>query len=82
MLPKSNSSLAVDHVTDLTCPDRSTELVANGTTDLNGVKLLHFTPDPAQGAVDPTYFQYFEGLLNITSPTAAGELVVKALANC
>ena len=55
-------------------PHRSSELIANGTTDLNGVKLLHFSPDPALGAVDPTYFQYYEGLLNITSPTAAGNL--------
>lgn len=52
---------------------RPTELIANETTDLNGISLLHFSPDLAQGAVNPTYFQDFEGLLNITSPTAAGD---------
>lgn len=61
------------------CLDRSSELIANGTTDLNGVKLLHFSPDPVLGAVDPTYFQYYEGLLNITSPTAAGNLTLPSL---
>lgn len=34
--------------------------------------LLRFRPDPTQGDPDERYFQYIRGLMNITSPMAAG----------
>ena len=52
---------------------KSATLLANTTVDLDGVNLLRFRPDPAQGLPNPTYFQNYQGLMNITSPTAAGE---------
>lgn len=51
---------------------RSAALTTNTTADLEGVNLLRFRPDPAQGLPNPTYFQTYQGLMNITSPTAAG----------
>ncbi|KAL0051752.1 hypothetical protein WJX82_001524 [Trebouxia sp. C0006] len=51
---------------------KSATLLANTTVDLDGVNLLRFRPDPAQGLPNPTYFQNYQGLMNITSPTAAG----------
>ncbi|KAL0022764.1 hypothetical protein WJX79_001660 [Trebouxia sp. C0005] len=51
---------------------KSATLITNTTVDLDGVNLLRFRPDLAQGSPNPTYFQTYQGLMNITSPTAAG----------
>lgn len=52
---------------------KSASMTANGTASLEGVSLLRFGPDPSQGEPNPTYYQTFQGLMNVTSPTAAGE---------
>ena len=52
---------------------RSASMTANSTASLEGVSLLRFGPDPSQGAPNPTYYQTFQGLMNVTGPTAAGE---------
>ena len=39
---------------------------------LGPVPLLRFRADPKQGDPDERYFQYVQGLMNITSPKAAG----------
>ena len=39
---------------------------------LGPVPLLRFRADPKQGDPDERYFQYVQGLMNITSPRAAG----------
>lgn len=52
---------------------KSATLITNTTVDLDGVNLLRFRPDLAQGSPNPTYFQTYQGLMNITSPTAAGQ---------
>lgn len=51
---------------------KSAVLVGNSTVSLDGVDLLRFWPDPTQGAPNPTYFQTYHGLMNVTSPLAAG----------
>jgi hypothetical protein len=39
---------------------------------LGRVPALRLRADPRQGDPDPRYFQYIKGLMNITSPRAAG----------
>ena len=52
---------------------RSASMTANSTASLEGVSLLRFRPDPSQGEPNPMFYQTFQGLMNVTSPTAAGE---------
>ena len=52
---------------------KSASMTANTTVSLDGVHLLRFGPDPSQGEPNPAYYQTFQGLMNVTSPTAAGE---------
>ncbi len=54
---------------------KSAGLIGNTTVSLDGVDLLRFRPDPAQGLPNPTYFQTYQGLVNVTSPVAAGKLL-------
>ncbi|KAL3140914.1 hypothetical protein ABBQ32_005445 [Trebouxia sp. C0010 RCD-2024] len=51
---------------------RSASMTANSTVSLEGVRLLRFGPDPSQGKPSPAYYQTFQGLMNVTSPIAAG----------
>lgn len=39
---------------------------------VGGVPVLRFRPDPAQRQPDPRYYQQIKGLMNVTSPMAAG----------
>ena len=52
---------------------KSAIMTANTTASLEGVSLVRFRPDPSQGEPNPTFYQTFQGLMNVTSPTAAGE---------
>lgn len=51
---------------------RVAQLVAEEQVTLGPVPLLRFRADPKQGDPDDRYFQYVQGLMNITSPKAAG----------
>lgn len=47
-------------------------LVVNSTVDLDGIKLLRYWLDPAQSELNPCRNQEVQGLMNITTPQAAG----------
>ncbi|KFM25479.1 Scavenger receptor class B member 1 [Auxenochlorella protothecoides] len=51
---------------------RAATLLAQEETSLHGVPLIRLRTDPHQGDINPTYFQYIQGLMNITGPMASG----------
>ena len=55
---------------------KSASMTADTTASLDSINLLRFRPDPSQGEPNPIYYQTYQGLMNITSPTAAGKLAL------
>ena len=54
---------------------KSVNMTANTSESLGGVNLLRFRPDVSQGDPNPVYFQTYQGLMNVTSPVAAGKSI-------
>lgn len=54
---------------------RAVSLVAAEPARLHGVPLLRLRSDPHEGDVDPRYYQYIRGLMNVTAIMASGTLV-------